>query len=287
MQKRNVIIAIVAIIAVSLMAAITILVLLAVHRTTNHPTVKSDTVVTQTAQSVITQLQKDTAANTILKGSTVSLVSSNQPQLMYVLDTALNKYVQVTVSNGALITEVNGYNEQQLKLAISDVTLFLAKQGLSTTQQTNDSTALLTVSNKDLICQVKTLSQASGPVLQIQLLCINHSSYNDQLSVISHLLSLWGAASSSSYNQLSLETITKAPYTIALLHAIPKSLSSAHVLIFVKDRDTWTYIGDAGAGVSVIANDKYVINQSIKDGLDNSHYGLFLHDILFGSVKTN
>jgi hypothetical protein len=284
MQKKNVIIII---IAISLIAAITVFVLLAVHRTMNHTTVKTDTVVAQTAQSVITQLQKDTTANTILKGSSVSLVSTNQPQLMYVLDTALNKYVQVTVSSGGLITEDNGYNEQQLKLAITDLTLFLAKQGLSTTEQTNDTTALLTVSNKDLICQVKTLSQASGPVLQIQLLCINKSSYNDQVSIISHLLSLWAAASSSSYDQLSLETATKAPYTIALLHAIPKSLSTAHVLVFVKDKDAWTYIGDAGAGTSVVANDKYVINQSIKDGLDNSHYGLFLHDILFGSVKTN
>jgi hypothetical protein len=282
MQKKNVAIAI---IAVGAMAAITLSILLLIQHTANLSTIKSGPVVTQTAQSVMTQLQKDVVATTILKESTVSLLSDKQSQMMYVHNPDINKDVQVVTTYGILITKDKAYTEQQLKVATNDLTTFLAKQGISTIQQTSDATALLTVSDKDLICQVKTLSSISGPVLQIQLLCIEKSSYDTQVSNISQLNKLWPAASSTSYDLLSLETVTKDSHTIALLYAIPKSTNVAHILIFAKTNDNWVYIGDAGAGTSVVANEKYVINQSIKDGLDNPNYGSLLHDILFGTTK--
>ena len=282
MQKKNIIITIVAVVII---AALTLSVLLIIRPKATSTTAKIDSRVVQTTQSIITQLKTATVSGTVLKDSAVSFVDNKQAQTMYILDTGLNKYVQVTSGDGAIIARVGGYNDQQLKVATGELASFLTKQGLTTTLKTNDQTALMTVSNQDLICQVKTVSNTSGPIMQIQLLCIDTSSYANQVSTISQLTALWKEASSTAYDQLSLETIKKDPYTVALLYAMPKIASSAHILVFVKDNDTWVYIGDAESGTSVVANEKYVINQSIKDGLDNPKYGSFLHDVLFSAVK--
>lgn len=282
MQKKSIIITIV---AIAIVAALTLSVLLLVHPRATPTTAKSDSRVVQTTQTIITQLKTATVSGTVLKDSTVSFFDNKQAQTMYILDSGLNKYVQVTSSDGAFIARVGGYSDQQLKVVMGELTSFLTKQGLTTTLKTNDQTVLMTVSNQDLICQVRTVSNTSGPIMQIQLLCIDNSSYTKQVSTISQLTSLWKEASSTAYDQLSLETIKKDPYTVALLYAMPKIASSAHVLVFVKDNDTWVYIGDAESGTSVVANEKYVINQSIKDGLDNPKYGSFLHDVLFGPVE--
>lgn len=281
MQKKNIIITIVTVVVI---AALTLSVLLLVRPRATFMTAKSDSRVVQTTQTIITQLKTATVSGTVLKDSTVSFFDNKQAQTMYILDAGLNKYVQVTSSDGAFIARVGGYSDQQLKVVMGELTSFLTKQGLTTTLKTNDQTVLMTVSNQDLICQVRTVSNTSGPIMQIQLLCIDNSSYAKQVSTISQLTGLWKEASSTAYDQLSLETIKKDPYTVALLYAMPKIASSAHVLVFVKDNDTWVYIGDAESGTSVVANEKYVINQSIKDGLDNPKYGSFLHDVLFGAV---
>lgn len=282
MQKKNIIITIV---AVAIIAAVTLSVLLLVRPKATSTTVKNDSRVVQTTQTIITQLKTVTVSGTVLKDSTVSFVDNKQAQTMYILDAGLNKYVQVTSSDGAFIARTGGYSAQQLKVAMGELTSFLTKQGLTTSLKTNDQTVVMTVSNQDLICQVRTVSNTSGPIMQIQLLCIDNSSYAKQVSTISQLTGLWKEASSTAYDQLSLETIKNDPYTVALLYAMPKIASSAHVLVFVKDNDTWAYIGDAESGTSVVANEKYVINQSIKDGLDNPKYGSFLHDVLFGAVE--
>ena len=282
MQKKNIIITIV---AVAIIAALTLSVLLLVHPKTTSTTAKIDSRVVQTTQTIITQLKTATVSGTMLKDSTVSFVDNKQAQSMNILDAGLNKYVQVVSSDGAFVARVGGYSDQQLKVVMGELTNFLTKQGLTTTLKTNDQTELMTVSNQDLICQVKTVSNTSGPIMQIKLLCVDTSSYANQVSAISQLTGLWKEASSTTYDQLSLETIKKDTYTVALLYAMPKIPSSAHVLVFVKDNDTWVYIGDAESGNSVMANEKYVINQSIKDGLDNPKYGSFLHDVLFGAVK--
>jgi hypothetical protein len=282
MLKKNIIITIV---ALALIATATLSILLLVRPHISPPVAKTDSRIVQTDQSIITQLQKEVAANTILKENTVSLVNNKQAQTIYVLDKGLDKYLQVAAASGALVAKTGDYNEQQLKVVTNDLSGFLTKQGLTTTLGTNDKTVLSTVSNQDLICQLKTISAPSGPVMQIQLLCINKTSYDSQVSTISQLTGLWKEAPSTAYDQLSLETVKKDAYTVALLYAMPKIPTTAHVLVFVKDNDTWTYIGDAESGTSVVANEKYVINQSIKDGLDNPKYGSFLHDVLFGAVE--
>ena len=141
MQKKSIIITIV---AIAIIAALTLSVLLLVRPRATSMTAKSDSRVVQTTQTIITQLKTATVSGTVLKDSTVSFFDNKQAQTMYVLDAGLNKYVQVTSSDGAFIARVGGYSDQQLKVVMGELTSFLTKQGLTTTLKTNDQTVLMT-----------------------------------------------------------------------------------------------------------------------------------------------
>ena len=69
MQKKSIIITIV---AIAIIAALTLSVLLLVRPRATSMTAKSDSRVVQTTQTIITQLKTATVSGTVLKDSTVS-----------------------------------------------------------------------------------------------------------------------------------------------------------------------------------------------------------------------
>jgi uncharacterized protein YpmB len=144
---------------------------------------------------------------------------------------------------------------------------------------TSDKNALLHYSYLDVQCQLSRFNDEDNTSNSFQLTCTNTSDHADDLSVVALLLSLWDTPSAFDY--VTKASISDDTYTIASVSTITlNDTDMSHTLLFAKESDTWTYIGDSRQGDQSLSNGKYILNEKIKAGIANPKYGPLLTKFL-------
>lgn len=234
----------------------------------------------QSAKTVAKLFQEQVDAGTLLAGGQLTSTASPSKTQLYIRDMDINTYLEVEASDSVLVTSPQPLTKDSLGRISDAVKKFFADQNMDASTDTAGPAILVSGASATINCQLETLSAPSQPTTQMKFICADASHYKDTVKTVNQLVSLWTDHQTTQYDLITQSTTTAKAATVTILQAMPRDMSTAHILVFAKGTGDWKYIGDASQGTSVVPSDKYIITKDIKDAFSNAEYGQLLKQVL-------
>jgi hypothetical protein len=192
-----------------------------------------------------------------------------------------NIFVNSTTSSTVLLTTTTNFvtfsknsvvSSDELDNLKTTVTSYLTKNGFTEAKTINTTTILLRFGRADADCQLSRFAAEGDKMTTFELACIDRIDASEKLKQIDSLLALW--TKRVTFDYISQDSISDATYELRIISAINiVNPGKSHRLLFINDKGTWKYIGDANEGDLSQSNGKFIINDDIKKALSDPGYG--------------